>query len=57
MIIIIDLMEVLRLISKEFQDIAALRNIVWDLNITSRGRGDLSRLMPLGRNVNSALMY
>ena len=50
-------MEPLRLIGKEFQDITALKDILWDLYISSRRRGNLSRLLPLGHNVNSALMY
>ena len=53
----IDLMEFLRLIGKEFQDITALKDILWDLYISNRGRGNLNRLLPLGHNVNSVLMY
>ena len=41
----------------EFQDITALKDILRDLYISSRGRGNLNRLLPLGHNVNSALMY
>ena len=50
-------MELLRLIGKEFQDITAPKDILWDLYIPSRGRGNLNRLLPLGHNVNSDLMY
>ena len=50
-------MELLRLIGKEFQDIKAPKEILWDLFISSRGRGNLNRLLPLGNYVNSALMY
>ena len=50
-------MELLKLIGKEFQDIKALKDILRDLYISSRGRGILNRLLPLGHNVNSALMY
>ena len=53
----IDLMELLRLIGKEFLDITALKDILWDLYISSRGKGNLNRLLPLGHNLNSALMY
>ena len=41
----------------QFQDITALKGILWNLNIPSQGRGNPSRLWPLGHNVNSALMY
>ena len=50
-------MELLRLIGKEVQDITAPKEILWDLYISSRGRGNLNRLLPLGHNVNSDLMY
>ena len=42
-------MELLRLIGKEFQDITALKDILWDLYISSRGRGNLNRLLPRER--------
>ena len=38
----IDLMELLRLTGKEFQDITVLKDMLWDLNIYSRGSGNLS---------------
>ena len=52
----IDLVELLRLIGNEFQDITAPKDILWDLYISSRGRGNLNRLLPLGHNVNSDLI-
>ena len=53
----IDLMELLRLTIKDFQDITAPKYILWDLYISSRGGGNLNRLLPFGHNVNSALIY
>ena len=50
-------MEILELIGKEFQDISAPKDILWDLYISSRERGNLNRLLSLGHNANSALMY
>ena len=53
-------MELRRYTGKEFQDFTAqVKEIVWDLNISSHVRGNLNRLLPLGHNVglNSALIY
>ena len=50
-------MELLTLGGKESEDIMALKDTLRDSKISSRGRGDLNRLLPLGHNVNSALMY
>ena len=46
----IDLMELLRLIGKEFQAITAPKDILWDLYISSSGRGNLNLNLNLNLN-------